>query len=558
MSNEPNVPHIDRLSEQLTSKQIDRREFVRFATLLGMAVPAAYGLAGKLTGEPFAPPAAAQGALPKGGVIKIGTRVRDVKSPHTYSWGGYDSNVARQVVEYLTYTDVNGVTTGALFESWTASADLKTWTFKIRQGVKWSNGEALSAEHIVWNLKRMLDGAVGSSMIGLMKGYMLDETPPATAGGKPGTKLWSDKAFEIVDPATIRFNCKAAQVAIPEHLFHYPACILHPSENGVFGVGSIGTGAFSLTEFETGKKAVVKRRAGHWGGDAALDEIQFIDLGDDASAAIAALASKQIDGLYQADPAQYAALKAMPHLEFYQAETGTTGVIRMRSDAKPFDSPKVRKAMRMAIDSEAVLKVALQGLGTVGGHHHVAKSQPDFGGTPPMKRDVDGAKKLLAEAGYPNGITSEIVVPNDHPWFLPMAETCQQMWKEAGINIAVKPMPGAQYWDVWTKVPLGITIWFHRPLAVMLLGLAYRTGVPWNESGYSNKQLDELLVKAEGEIDVGKRKAVIKEIEAIMQEDGPLVQPVFRNVFTFMDKRVKGFFQHPTQYIFGTKIGISA
>jgi peptide/nickel transport system substrate-binding protein len=248
----------------------------------------------------------------------------------------------------------------------------------------------------------------------------------------------------------------------------------------------------------------------------------------------------------------------MPHLQYYSAQTGTTGVIRIRGDAKPFDDPRVRKAMRLAVDSEAVLKVALQGLGTVGGHHHVSAAQPDFGETPPMKRDVAAAKKLLADAGHPNGIKGEVVVPNDHQWFLPMAEVCQQQWKEAGIDIAIKPIPGAQYWDVWTKVPIGITIWFHRPLAVMVLGLAYRTGVPWNESGYSNKQLDELLVKAEGEIDVTKRKAIIKQIEVIMQEDGPLVQPVFRNVFTFMEKRVKGFAQHPTQYIFGHQIGMEA
>lgn len=550
------VPHLDLLSEQLTKKQIDRREFVRFATLLGLAAPSAYAMVGTLTGEAFAPPAKAQ-ALPKGGVLRIGSRLKDIKSPHTYSWGGYDSNIARQVVEYLTFTDVNGATSGTLFESWTVTPDLKTWTFKVRQGVKWSNGETLTADHILWNLNRMLDAKVGSSMIGLMKGYLLNEKPGEN-GGKPTTELWSANAIEKVDAATIRFNCKAPQVAVPEHLFHYPAAILHPSENGVFGPNSIGTGAFTLTEFDVGKKAVFKRRAGYWGGDAALDGIEFIDVGDDASAPIAALASKQLHGLYQGDPSQYEALKALPHLEFYTAKTGTTGAMRMRPEAKPFDDKRVRQAMRYAVDGEAVLKVALRGLGTLGAHTHVSEAQPDAGGLPPIKRDVAKAKALLAEAGYKDGIKSEIVVPNDHPWFLPMAETCQQQWKEAGIDISIKPIPGAQYWDIWTKVPFSTTIWFHRPLAVMTMGLAYRTGVPWNESGWSNKEFDEVLLKAEGELDVGKRKAYIKRLEEIMQDDGPLVQPVFLNVFTFMDKKVKGFSYHPTQYIFGSKIGLEA
>jgi peptide/nickel transport system substrate-binding protein len=107
-------------------------------------------------------------------------------------------------------------------------------------------------------------------------------------------------------------------------------------------------------------------------------------------------------------------------------------------------------------------------------------------------------------------------------------------------------------------VPFGCTVWYHRPLAIMLLGLAYRTGVPWNESSYSNPEFDRLLTQAEGIIDVTKRREVIGQLERIMQEDGPLVQPVWRNNFTFMDKRVKGFTMHPTRYIFGNKLAIEA
>lgn len=555
MSDDKTIPHLDKLGRDLAEKRIDRREFVRFAALMGMAVPAAYAMAGKITGEDFAPAARAQ-ALPKGGTLRIGTRVKDIKSPHTYSWGGYDSNVSRQVVEYLTETDAAGVTKGQLFEKWSVTPDLKTWTFSVRKGVKWSKGDDFTADHVVWNLKRMLDADVGSSMIGLVKGYMLNEKPGA--GGKPTTEIWDANAIEKVGSHTVRLNCKAAQVAVPEHLFHYPAAILHPDDKGVFGPGAQGTGAFSVAEFDMGKKVVLRKRAGYWGTEAALDAIEQIDVGDDAAAAIAALASKQLHGLVFADPGQYDALKALPHLDFYSVATAETGVIRMRCDQKPFDNPKIRKAMRLAIDSDAILKVALRGLGTVGGHHHDSTAHPDFGGMGGMKRDVEGAKKLIAEAGMTGQVKSELLVPNDHAWFLPMAEACQQMWKEAGIDIALKPIPGAQYWDVWTKVPMGITIWYHRPLAIMVQGLAYRTGVPWNESGYSNKTFDETLLKAEGEIDIPKRKAIVAELEKIMQEDGPLVQPVFRNAFTFMDKRVKGFSAHPTNYLFGNRLGLEA
>jgi peptide/nickel transport system substrate-binding protein len=286
--------HIKTLAKDLSEKRIDRREFVRFATLLGLSATAAYGLAGKISGEAFAPAARAQ-AMPKGGTIRMGNRIKEIKNPHAYSWGGYDSNMSRQVVEYLTFTDDKGITHPYLSEGWTASPDLKTWTFKLRPGVKWSNGEALTTDHVIWNLKRVLDPEVGSSMIGLMSGYMLKDDPTQKdAKGNPKQVLWDANAIEKVDASTFRFNCKVAQVAVPEHLFHYVMAILHPDDKGVFQIGSKGTGAFELVEFEVGKKATFKAKKGYWDGDANVDMIEMSDTGDDPTAAISALASKQL------------------------------------------------------------------------------------------------------------------------------------------------------------------------------------------------------------------------------------------------------------------------
>ena len=107
-------------------------------------------------------------------------------------------------------------------------------------------------------------------------------------------------------------------------------------------------------------------------------------------------------------------------------------------------------------------------------------------------------------------------------------------------------------------VALRRTGWGHRPLGVMVLALAYRTGAVWNESGYSNKDLDQLLTEAEGTLDVEKRRAVMAKIEAILQDDGPITQAFWRTTSTVMDKKVKGFKQHPSQYIFGNELAISA
>ncbi len=119
-------------------------------------------------------------------------------------------------------------------------------------------------------------------------------------------------------------------------------------------------------------------------------------------------------------------------------------------------------------------------------------------------------------------------------------------------------MPSAQFWDVWDKVPFGFTSWTHRPLGFMVLSLAYRSGVPWNESHYANPEFDAILTQAEGTLDIEARKLLLKQLEEIMQEDGPMVQPLWRSLYVVYDKRVKGFQLHPTSYIFGQDIGIES
>lgn len=551
--------HVPALKRQLVERQIDRREFLRYATLLGMSAPAAYAFVANVTGERLVPPAEAQG-LPRGGTLRLGMRCQDLKSPHTYSWVE-SSNSARQTLDYLTVTGVDNVTRPGLVEKWEATADLKTWTLRLRRNVKWHNGRAFTADDVVWNLKRVLDPKTGSSVLGLMKGFILEdyETGEKDDKGNPkkSSRLWDAQAIQKVDDFTVRLTGKTAQVGVPEHLFHYPLLILDPAENGEFKVGSNGTGAFQLVENEVGRKQVFKARRNYWGGGPYLDTLEFIDLGDDPAAAVSALGGKQVDGLYLADIVQLEALQKLPHVQLYQTTTAYTATARMQP-VKPFDDKRVRQALRYAIDANTILQLAHRGLGSAGEHHHVSPVHPEYAKLPPFQRDVARAKKLLADAGYPNGIDVELACRPQPAWELLAVQAMVEQWKEAGIRVKINVMPSTQYWEVWTKVPFGFTTWAHRPLGVMSLGLAYRSGVPWNESKYSNKDFDSLLSQAEGTLDVNQRRELMAKLEAILQDDGPIVQPVWRALFTFHDKRVQGFRMHPTGYLFGHQLAIGA
>jgi peptide/nickel transport system substrate-binding protein len=552
---------VPTLKRQLVEGQIDRREFVRYATLLGMAAPAAYAFVARVTRERLVAPAEAQATLPKGGTLRIAMRCQDLKSPHTYSWIE-SANSARQVLDYLTVTGVDNVTRPSLIEKWEPSPDLKTWTLRVRKSVKWHNGRQFTADDVVWNLKRVLDPKTGSSVLGLMKGFLLEdyETGEKDDKGNPkkASRLWDANAIQKVDDFTVRLNGKTPQLAVPEQLFHYPLLILDPAENGEFKVGSNGTGAFTLVENEVGRRQVLKaHKPSYWGGGPYLDQLEFIDLGDDPAASVAALASKQVDGLYGADIVQLEALQKIPHVQMYQVTTAYTATARMQP-VKPFDDKRVRQAMRYAIDSNAVLQIAHRGLGQPGEHHHVSPVHPEYAKLAPPQRDVARAKKLLSEAGYPNGIDVEIICRPQPAWELLAVQAMVEQWKEAGIRVKINVMPSTQYWEVWTKVPFGFTTWAHRPLGIMSLALAYRSGGPWNESKYSNPEFDRLLTQAEGTLDVAARREIMARLETILQEDGPIVQPVWRAIFTFHDKRVQGFKPHPALYIFGHQLAIQA
>ncbi len=546
-------PKVDEIDAAFRAGRMDRRAFLRTATLLGTSAAAAYAMVG------LPMPARAQGAMPHGGTLRVETTVYDVSSPPTASTTAHPI-IYSNVVEHLTRVGTDNVTRPHLLESWEPSDDLRSWTLRVRPGVTWHSGRTFTADDVIWNLTRLVSDEVGSSTLGLMKGYLLTEyeSDELDDDGNPrrAHRLWREDAIEKLDDMTVRLNLKEAQLAVPEHLNHYPAVMLDPDDGGVFGVEANGTGPFTLAEIDPGRRAVLVANPDYWGEGPYLDRVELVDVGGNDQAIMNALISGQVHGAFQVQPELAPILANQEHLQLHEATTADTAITRMNVTHKPFDDPRVRKAFRLALDAEKAVAVAFGPYAAPAEHHHVAPIHPEYADLPPMTRDVEAARALLAEAGYPDGVDVELTIQQNPPHHLRSATAMQEMWRDAGIRAEINVVPNPQYWDVWTTAPLGTTVWAHRPLGVINLSLAYRSGVPWNESAYANPDFDALLTQAEALPDPDERREVMAQIQALLQEDGPIIQTYWRKLLTFYDKRVKGFEMHPTYAVAFNEMGL--
>lgn len=550
MSNTRRIhPAVLDAASGLRDGKLNRREFLRFATLLGVSVTTASALAGCAT--PAAPaesgasgeaaPAESTGTIKRGGTWTSAMQLQRIDHPARLSWiqGG---NVVRQVCEYLTETGPDNITRPHLLDRWEASDDVKTWTLYLRQDVTFNNGDQLTADDVLFTFGEWLNPDVGSSMLGFL-GYI---------GGMEN--------IEKVDDYTIQINCAEPSISLPEDLNQYPAVILHRDFEGDFIKQPVGTGAFTLKEYLEGERAVFEARTDYWrmGEDGSplpyLETLTYVSLDHDA--AVAALLGGQVDSMYNPTAADWEALKDVPELTVYPASTAQSLVGRMRVDIEPWTDVRVRNALKLCQDRQKIVDLAYKGQGDLAIDAHVAPVHPEFAPMDVPAYDPEGAKALLEEWAAETGATLPLKVTlatkNDEGE-AEIAQALKEMAAPAGFEIELDITDANGYWDRWTEVDLGITAWTHRPLGTMVLAAGYTvdaTGapVPWNETRWVDDEFNAKLKEAQSTLDVEARRAIMADIETIFQERGPVFISFWKQVWNITRSEFKNVVGHPTSY----------
>jgi peptide/nickel transport system substrate-binding protein len=413
------------------------------------------------------------------------------------------------VYDYLVDTNEVSEVLPRLATAWQTSEDGLTYTFTIAEGVRFHNGDALTLDDVVWTFDR------------------LRNTPDT-----PTADLYSN----IVSVAAGEGNTVVFTLTRPDPDFLYSLSDYHAVvlQKDAADLGTVfnGTGPYTLAEYLAEDRAVFSANADYFGG-APTNALQFLYFADNEAAANA-LRGGTVDVLLRIDSATFLALATEGAYKTYDVATNQHDVLRLRADTGPGADVRVRQAFRLATDRQAIYDRLQFGYGAIGRDTPVG---PRYGllyteATPLPARDAAAAKALLTEAGFADGLNMTLYTVNDAAR-LGLAQALAAQWAEAGINVTIEPQEEGVYYadDGWLGVELGITPWGDRPSPQFYFDVSLKTGAKWNESHFSDAELDTLIDEASSTTDRTLRAEKFHEMQRILIERGPLVISYFTAQF---------------------------
>jgi peptide/nickel transport system substrate-binding protein len=430
----------------------------------------------------------------------------------------------RAIYEPLAFRDNQMQLAPALAESWEPNQDATEWTFHLRHGVKFHSGKAFGAADVVYTFKRLLD--------------------PKVSPGASGVLAFLDAdGISAVDPYTVRFKLRKAVVELPALLNgKFSLIVPEGAKADDLRLHGDGTGPFMQEQFTpNGAMRVLKRNPSYWQAGLPKSECLEIRVVVEPTSRLASITAGEADVALLVDPTTLVSLQNNANVQILKTPAATALYMVMFVDTPPFNDVRVRKAMKLVVDRQAAVNTVLLGYGEIGSDQPVPPSSPDTFRKEPILRDVATAKKLLAEAGHPQGLDVDLYTSSSYPAMLLLAQFYAQMAKEAGIRVNVINAPADSYWDnIWLKKPFVVDYATMRPAGEALaLNLASQS--KWNETHWYRPDYDDLLAKANSTLDAGERRKIYQTAEQLVADEGGVILPTFNVVVSVTRKGCSGY-----------------
>lgn len=454
--------------------------------------------------------ARAQAEPKKGGVFRVGLG-------HGSTTDGYDPGLWDQLYvqtfaaarhNYLIEIAADGSLVPEIAESWD-SADGMTWVFKIREGVSFHSGKAVTPDDVVASINHHRGEA-------------------STSAAKP----FFDAVTDIkVDGANVVITLGAPNADFPFLMSDYHVPVMPGTDGKIDVTSTDGCGGYIVESYEPGVQATLNRNPNYWKSDRAhFDQIVLLTILDPA-ARLNALMTGEVDTIDQVDPASIGLLESSGVANILSISGNAHYVYPMDARAAPFSDNNVRLALKYAFDRQELVDKILAGHGSVSNDNPIGPANRFY--NPDMEAksyDPDKAKFYLKEAGLDK---LEVTLSAANAAFsgaVDGAVLISEKAAAAGITITVDRVPDDGYWDnVWMKKPFCASYWGGRPTEDQAFTIAYASGAEWNESFWENARFNELLVAARSELDDAKRREMYHEMQHIVSFEGSTLIPMYNN-----------------------------
>ena len=469
---------------------------------------------------------------------------------------GESLNVTINIYDTLIdYKEGNTDLQPALAESWDSSEDGLTWTFNLRQGVKFHDGTDFNADAVVFNFNRWMDkGNPYHQGDFPYYGYMF--------GGYKGDEGHVIKDVVAKDEYTVEFQLNFPQGPFLSNIAMSPFAIASPAAiekyGDTFGENPVGTGPFVFKEWVRNDKIVVEKNPDYYQkGYPLLDQVIFKSIPDN-SARFIALRSGDIDMMDGVNPDDVTVAEGDSNLQLWLRPSMNVGYLAFNTEKEPFNDVKVRQALNMAVDKEALITAFYNGLAEPAKNPMPPSLWGYNNGIKDYEYDPEKARALLAEAGYPNGFETDfwyMPVPRPYiPQGKKMSEAMQSMFTEIGVKTTLVTEDWAIYLDKTgkgehTMAFLGWTGDNGDPdnfLYVLLDKDNAKAPDAGNIAFYKNDELHDILIKAQQSGDLEERAELYEQAQVIIHNDAPWIPLVHSTPPLLGKSNLTGFNPHPT------------